>query len=301
MRNLVLVAVIIAAAGCSSSPAANTPDAQAASLTLGGARPTTMQVPPTIAPGQTYPLILVLHGYGATGFLQQSYFELKPPPITGGAFVLAPDGMVDSFGHQFWNAGPECCDLGNTGVDDVAYLGGLIDEALAKFPIDKNRVFIVGHSNGAFMAYRMACERADVIAAIAGLAGANVSTEGSGCSPSKPVSVLHIHGNADMTVSYTGGSVAPGAAQFPGAVASVTQWAGYDGCTGPLVDGTPIDLVNDTLGAETTPSLANCSAAASGVGVELWTMDGAGHIPSLQSTAGTLITTWLMAHPRASN
>ena len=297
----VCLSVLLLTLSCSSSPSATTPDAAMQSLTLGGARPTTLQVPPTIVPGQTYPLILVLHGYSASGFIQQIYFELKPPPITGGAFLLAPDGLTDSLGNEYWNAGPECCDFDNSGVDDVAYLGGLLDEAIAKFPIDKNRVFIVAHSNGAFMAYRMACERADVIAAIAGLAGANVSMDGSGCTPSKPVSVLHIHGNADMTIFYAGGMVDPSAAPYPGAVASVTQWAGYDGCTTPLVDGTPIDLVNDSLGAETTPSVADCSAAAAGVGVELWTMDGAGHIPNLQPTAGAMITTWLMAHARVSN
>ena len=71
-------------------------------------------------------------------------------------------------------------------VDDVAYVGGLIDEALRTWPVDPKRVYIVGHSNGDFMAHRLACERADVVVAIAGLAGAGIAIDGSGCSPSKP-------------------------------------------------------------------------------------------------------------------
>ena len=266
---------------------------------VGGSRPTTVQTPAHIVAGQTYPLILILHGYGLDGAEQQTYMQMDPPPITGGAFVLAPDGTADETGEKFWNAGPECCDLYHSGVNDVAYLGGIVEDTIAGWPVDPSRVYIVGHSNGAFMAYRMACERADIFTGIAILAGANISLDGTGCTASQPVSILHMHGTADTVVAYAGDtSVAPGEADFPGAVESVTQWAGYDGCSATLTNGTPFDMVVDLLGAETTPMVAGCSNAAHGVGVELWSIEDAEHIPTLQPTFGSDVTTWLMAHPR---
>ena len=268
--------------------------------TVGGSRPTMVQVPSNIQVGKTYPLILILHGYGLNGAEQQTYMQMNPPPIDGGAFVLAPDGTTDSDGEKFWNAGPECCDLFHSDVDDVAYLGGIVDDVIAGWPIDPSRVYIVGHSNGAFMAYRMACERADIFTGIAILAGANISLDGTGCTAAQPVSILHMHGTADTVVAYAGDtSVAPGEANFPGAVESVQQWAGYDGCSPTLTDGTPFDMVVDLLGAETTPKAAGCSSAPHGVGVELWSIAGAEHIPTLQSTFGADVATWLMAHPRS--
>ena len=51
------------------------------------------------------------------------------------------------------------------------------------------------------MAYRMACESADLIAGIASLAGMTF-LDPSRCAPSQPVNILHIHGTADDSIIY---------------------------------------------------------------------------------------------------
>jgi len=83
--------VVVAACSSSESPAPTqfgTPD-----------RPVTLQVPANYDSGQKYPLIMVLHGYSASGFVQEAYFGVKAEVTAGHAFVVAPDGLTDSTGN----------------------------------------------------------------------------------------------------------------------------------------------------------------------------------------------------------
>jgi polyhydroxybutyrate depolymerase len=251
------------------------------SVDLGGDRPVKLQVPPDLEAGARYPLLLILHGYGANGFVQQAYFGLGDLAKRGDAFVLAPDGTTDAGGRQFWNADPVCCDFGGLAPDDVGYLGGLVDEVLADWPIDPAAVFAMGHSNGGFMSYRLACERADLFAGILSLAGDAVTVP---CAPERPVSVLHVHGTADDTVPFTG------------ATPSVTEWAGHDGCGTARTPGPDLDLDTGIAGAETrTASTAGCPA---GVAVDLWTVEGGSHIPAFGEAFATESWRWLTDHRR---
>lgn len=260
--------------------------------TFGGDRPVMLQVPADFDETRTYPLLLILHGFGANGFLQQGYLKLNGVADSADLLALAPDGTLNPSNQQFWNADPACCDFGRTGVDDVAYLGGLIDDVMATWPVDPARVTVVGHSNGSFMAYRLACDRADVVTAIAGLAGHGTSTA---CTPTSPVHVLHIHGTADATVPYDSG-IFSGVAS-PGAVESVAQWAQRNGCTGtPAAAGTR-DVDNTLAGAETrVDETASCAVAAA----DLWTIEGGSHIPPLSQAFPTDLLAWFDAHPRVS-
>jgi polyhydroxybutyrate depolymerase len=261
-------------------------------LVYGGDRPVDLQIPPTLEPGVSYPLVLILHGFTATGSLQQSYLQLTNLAADPGAFVLAPDGTTNSNGQRFWNASAACCDFEGSGVDDVAYLGGLIDAVSADWPVD--RVYVVGHSNGAFMAYRMACERADVITAIAGLAGAAGAPDDYPCDPASPVSSLHIHGTADTVIAYGGGT--NGNASYPGALASIEQWAVRNGCATSRTAAGTLDLDSGLLGAETT--VENVDECPDGIAMTLWTIQGGSHVPSFQSGFPTTLVDWLWARDR---
>ncbi len=262
-----------------------------ASTELGGDRPTELRVPKKLESGKRYPLVMVLHGYGADGLLQYAYFGVRNWVDRNEAFGLAPEGLIDDSNRQFWNADPACCAFGSQKPDDSAYLAGLIDEAIAKWPIDPKRVFVIGHSNGAFMAYRMACDHADKIAAIAGLAGAAASVPAQ-CNPSQPVSILHMHGTADTVVPYGGG----GMLTAPGAVASVAYWAGKNGCGTTTSNGATLDLDNGVSGAETQAVTTNgCPATGA---ADLWTMTGSSHIPSVGDAFSPAIEQWLFAHAR---
>ncbi len=263
---------------------------------FGGDRAVELQTPAVLDDGRQYPLLLVLHGYGATGFIQASYLQVANLPDMNEALLIAPDGTTDSGGNKFWNADPSCCDFGNTGVDDVGYLSSLLDDVIAAWPVDPAQVFVAGHSNGAFMGYRMACERADIITATAILAG-NTSQPTSGCTPSEPTSMLVMHGTADTTVPYDG--TVPGGSPLEmvtaGAVESRARWSQYDGCSGSQVSGN-VDLDRSVVGSET--EIVVSTGCPSNIGVELWTHEGVGHLPSYNTEFGPALWTWLKDHAR---
>lgn len=247
---------------------------------FGGDRPVTLEVP-AVVDGELYPLVMVVHGYGFSGFFQQAYLGLTDLAEHGEAFVMAPDGLVDSSGKQFWNADPFCCDFDQRNPDDVAYLGGLLDDVMRAWPIDPARVRLIGHSNGGFMTYRMACERADIVTSVIVLAGNAASVT---CEPAEPVHVLHIHGTQDDAVPFTG------------AGPSVDEWAAHNACTGGRTQGATLDLDAAIDGAETQiATVDGCAAAGS---VEQWTLNGSGHVPNLTPTFRTSISQWWADHPR---
>lgn len=280
MRALAVVVLLAACSDSSSSPPPKT---------YGGDRPADLHTPMTLTDGKQYPLVVILHGYSANGFAQYAYFHADQLVAADKALVIAPDGLVNSSGKQFWNADPTCCDLDHTNPDDVAYIGGLIDDISADWPIDKSQVYLIGHSNGGFMSYRMACERADVIAGIASLAG-NASSDPSKCNPTKPVSVLQLHGTADAVVPYDGSSLGIGA------VGDVMQWAQKDGCTGSRSGNGQADLDSAVAGEETKKEATG--GCPTGVGVDLWKLEGSSHVPLLQTSAIDQIFDWLVAHKR---
>ena len=245
-------------------------------------RPVTLQVPANYDSGQHYPLIMVLHGYSASGFVQEAYFGVKAEVTAGHAFVIAPDGLVDSTGNEYWNADPGCCDFDHTNVDDSGYLGDILDAVKAAYPID--HVWLIGHSNGGYMSYRMACDHADVVENIVVLAG-DAATDPSACKPAKPVEVLHLHGDQDTTVPYAST-----------AMRSVDQWAMHDGCAGTFHAGASYDLETAQAGSETTSQIAD--GCPSGIDLELWTIAGAGHVPSLTPSFEPTVYQWFLDHPR---
>ncbi len=139
-----------------------------------------------------------------------------------------PDGTENRIGRQFWNATEACC-AGPVSdeVDDSAYLAAVIANVRSAYNVDPRRIFVMGHSNGGFMSYRMACDHADVVAAVASIAGATFA-DPDDCSPSEPVAALQVHGTDDGTIGYEGGENRGGT--YPSATETVEMWAAYNGC-----------------------------------------------------------------------
>lgn len=259
--------------------------------TFGGERPVTLQVPASAGDGRDRPLLVILHGYGLYGTAQQAYFGMAGFADSQDAFVLAPDGTIDSTKKQFWNADPACCDFENRNPDDVAYLGGMIEDVMDAWPIDPARVVLIGHSNGGFMSYRMACERADLVSAIAVLAGVSATMPAT-CTPARGVNVLHVHGTMDVVIPYDGDARLSGV----GAVASVTQWAEHDGCATTRSPAGMLDLDTGLAGTETDVERAD--GCPPGAAVELWTIQDGTHVPNLGPSFAPAVWQWFSEHPR---
>jgi polyhydroxybutyrate depolymerase len=262
----------------------------------GGDREVTVNVPSSYDPSKPAPLLILLHGYTASGALQEIYFKLEPITEERGIVYAHPDGMADSQGNQFWNATDACCNFGTPKIDDSKYLIDLVNEIKSRVNIDPKRVYFVGHSNGGFMSYRMACDHADDVAAIVSLAGATFNAE-SDCKASSAVSILQIHGTMDATISYGGGMLLGNA--YPGAIETTNQWRMKNQCE----SGTPqpitpdLDLDTGIAGAETKVTRTDQGCAQSSV-VELWTITGGAHIPTLDASFGARVIDFLLAHPK---
>jgi polyhydroxybutyrate depolymerase len=264
------------------------------SAVFGGDRPVEVFVPSSYAAGTPVPLLVLLHGFSASGAIHESYFQLQALAESRGFLYAHPDGTKNSQGYGFWNATDACCDFEATHVDDSAYLRQLVDDIKAHYDVDPKRVFFVGHSNGGFMSYRMACEHADTIAAIVSLAGATYA-DASRCNPTSPVAVLQIHGTDDETISYNGGTLF-GGGEYPSAETTVADWVALDGCSSTPTSGPTRDLVSTIAGSETTSQIFD--GCEPGGHVELWSVAGGVHVPVLTPAFAPAIVDFLFAHPK---
>lgn len=260
------------------------------------ARPYEYQVPASYDARQPTPLVLLLHGYRTSGAVQKVYFGLGALAESAGFLLAYPDGTADSKGLLFWNATDACCDTDHLGIDDVSYLRAVLRDMRRRYNVDRRRIFVVGHSNGGFMGYRLACELSEELAGVVSLAGATWADPGR-CHPSSLVSILQIHGDADDTVHYAGGAPSPPLlAPYPSARETVAQWLQKDRCSGALTDtGTRLNLVSNLPDGQTVVERA---AGCTGAAVELWTIQGGAHIPVLLPAFGQSLYAFLMAHPK---
>jgi polyhydroxybutyrate depolymerase len=266
---MLLLAAVVASCGSAAFPPGT--------IVVGGDRPVPVLRPPDHDSAEPTPLVVVLHGYAADAARMERVFPLASGAAVAGALVVYPQGSANRFQARYWNASLACCDLFGSGVDDVAYLIALIDEIAEAVAVD--RVVLFGHSNGGFMAYRLACEFGDRFAAVVTVAGA-LDDPPPDCAAPSPPRMLHIHGTQDGVVPYDGGSLFT-RPRFTGAERTTATLATRAGCTGGLVAGAPFDLDTAVTGPETTPlAAAGCPDGHRGV---LWAVEGAAHEPTVSS------------------
>lgn len=229
-----------------------------------------LYVPASASTGGDVPLLLALHGGLGTSeqFAINSGFDGLAE--SNRFIVVYPDGvgaLPNGSGAQTWNGGYCCGAAARLDVDDVTFIRLLLDEIERRQPIDTARVYAAGHSNGAIMAYRLACELSDHIVAIGVQAG---SLGVDRCVPSTPVSVFHLHGTADTNHPIDGG-VGTGVAgiAFRSARDAVAALAAADGCTTAPVPG--VDPDNPDL------SVSTWTPCRDGAEVRFVTVAGASH------------------------
>lgn len=260
-------------------------------FTIGGERPAALTRPYEYVAGTPIPLVIVLHGYGGNSTGIDRYFGISERLHRDGFAVILPSGTLNERGRRFWDATDYCCNFWAQDPDDVGYLNDLVEEATEY--VELSGVYLVGLSNGGFMSYRMACESMPKLRGIVNLAGASFH-DPKRCEGARPIPILHIHGTADRTIRYDGGSRGGGTARYPGAVETVKRWAARARCDISAADTLPaLDLVAGISGDETTP-LRYRTGCDSGIRVELWTIQDGPHVPRFNSTEfGGLLTSWL--------
>lgn len=171
--------------------------------------------PPGLDTTKPVPLVIMLHGapIDAQGFENNIHFDQEAS--AAGFLSISPNGCAGKWSYA--DGGPKTAD------DD--FIQKVMEQVEANFPIDKARVFLVGASAGTWVEYRLACDMAAQITAIASVAGTMRLSDD--CKPSRPVSILEMHGTRDTGHPWNGGG--PHYA-FP--VDDVMKrWVTLDGCT----------------------------------------------------------------------
>ncbi len=167
-----------------------------------------LDTPSRKARGQKRPLIIFLHGAmgNARGVKRNLNDDMRPLIEKRNVMVAYMNGnpirMLPRRGT--WNAGTCCGSSEKENIDDVGFIKRFIRHAVRNHKADPKQIYLMGHSNGAMMAYRFACEHPGRIAAIVTISG-TVMTKS--CKPAGLKGVLHIHGRADRRVPIQGGEV----------------------------------------------------------------------------------------------
>ena len=279
--------------GPSSGPPPVLPSSGTGTVEIGG-RQVTVNVPDSYDPARPAPLIIGLHGYTSNPSELETFLRLAPEAERHGIISVYPYGSTDSQGELFWNATDACCDFSGSNADDSRYLSELIATIQDAYRIDRARVYLIGHSNGGFMTFRMACDHADQIAAIVSVNGASWN-DAARCKPSEPVGVLAIHSSDDETIAFSGG--VNGRATYPSAAGTVTQWLGYNRCAAAGRDAPALDLVTDLPDAETSVRTYE-QGCAGGSAVQAWTINGGRHVPQLGPAFAPAVTDFLLARAK---
>jgi polyhydroxybutyrate depolymerase len=173
------------------------------------------------------PLLLVLHGATQSADSAERMSGMSAKADKENFLAVYPSGTGRL---PTWNSGACCGTAMQRNIDDVSFFRALIRKLEHDYAIDSKRVFVTGISNGAMMSYRLACEMADQIAAIAPVEGA----QDLACHPANPVAVIVFHGTDDHLVPFDGGSTPfqLGSKRSDTSVAdTVAFWVKEDGCS----------------------------------------------------------------------
>lgn len=315
MRKLIIVAILILTVlackqqtNITPSPRSSAPPQvvllpgdSTRTLTIDGIeRSYILHIPPEHDNNQPVPIVLVFHGgFGkADGAILMSDFSGLSDKI--GFFVVYPNGSGRLNNQKLtWNGGTCCGYAQKNNIDDVAFVRAVLDDLRNITTLDEKRIYATGFSNGGMMAYRLACELPDQIAAIGSVSG---TKNFSLCDPEQLIPVIHFHGTNDHHVPYDGG-LGPRSltsVDFESVQDTLQFWAKNNQCNTTSV----VEFFNDII--HTT--YASCAGGSS---VELYTITDGGHawpgsqarwersdIPTQTISATELIWDFFAAHPQ---
>lgn len=231
------------------------------SITASRERTFRVHVPPSYEAGKPMPVVLMFHGGGGSAEqLQEASAQMDVIADREGFITIYPNGTG---AFATWNGGICCGRAVQDEIDDVAFVGALLDHLEAEVCVDKKRIFSSGMSNGGIMSHRLGCELSERIAAIAPVAGTIGVTD---CTPTRPVPVMHIHGTDDGYVPWNGGVACDLPVEpFISVPTTIDNWLTINGC-----DGTSSEAF--TEGNGTCTAYDGCEAP-----VVLCTIEGGGH------------------------
>lgn len=136
-------------------------------------------------------LVVDVHGGTMDAAMEDHNTDMAALGTEAGYLVVQPS----AFGNNW-----------NPGVDDDK-IAAFMQDMFAAFHVDRDRVHMMGFSQGGFMTWRFVCKHADWFASVSpGGAGTTVPLSPAGCAfsgaemPGAEVSILHLAGTKDAFV-----------------------------------------------------------------------------------------------------
>ena len=234
-----------------------------------------VHVPASYTSDTPTPLVFCLHGLAQTAVMFCLAGAGMAATSDEAGFILVMPNGIDSS----WNGGVCCGGSAASKRDDVAVIRAILREVEGHLNVDPERVYATGLSTGGYLSYRLACEAADIFAAVAPSAGAvgtnelagkyiepgsitnvalNMMSDLTKCEPSRAISVLDLHGTQDPLI--------PFALQDP----SLAVFAMRNGCAGQSMPALSPASAGDT----TCTSYSGCP---DGLEVTGCSVKGGGH------------------------
>ena len=260
----------------STPPGPLTPGNHTRTLMMGKQKRTYLvHVPVGYDPTIPAPVVLALHGAAMNGSMMVWFSGLNKTSDAHGFIVVYPSG-TGAGPFLAWNAGGFTGRLNEGRPDDVAFIGGLLDELETLLSVDDQRIYACGMSNGGMMCYRLALELSERIAAIAPVAGTMAIAESE---LKRAVPLIHFHGTKDTIVPYgvpTGNDAKQGkSAPFmtlKGVDDTIQTWVRLNACQ---TDGV-VDILSNE-GDKTRVTRTTYREGKEGAEVVLVAIEGGGH------------------------
>ncbi|HTI10606.1 MAG TPA: PHB depolymerase family esterase [Puia sp.] len=191
-----------------------------------------LNLPPHYYDTSNLTLVVALHGFGGNAAQAEEDYGITDKANSEGFMVVYPEGTPSDgpFHLRSWNTGACCPVAQDENVDDVHFISVLIDQMIANYKVNPKKVYVAGMSNGAMMAYTLACDLSDKIAAITSVSGTLMVS--SPCQPSRAVPILHIHSALDTKVPYDGG-IGMAGHYFTPVDSTIGVWTALDSCNTP--------------------------------------------------------------------
>jgi polyhydroxybutyrate depolymerase len=246
------------------------PDPEHTLVVEGVGRTYRVHVPSGYKATVSVPLLLAFHGAGSNSGDMDYLTGLDKVADGAGFLVVYPQGI-----DYRWHAGRETSSTG-VQVDDLGFVHALLTRLESDYAVDKQRVYATGFSNGAFFSQRLACVMAADFAAVASVSGQMSRALSLVCKPTRPISMLLMHGTADPIVPYDGGNM-EGSRGNPllSVAATAAFWEHADACPGG--GGASVNLPDASPGDGTHVRREAHAGCAAGTEVTLYTIKHGGH------------------------
>lgn len=192
-------------------------------LEVEGGREVLVSLPENYDPTRSYPVWLAFPGR-----------NISPEHMSTDTGLQNASDAIVAYGRGIGNAWAGAPYAASTMAEDVAYSRAAVDAIAAEYPVDRERVYAIGHSNGGGFSLALACFAPDLVSGVASVAGIfyEPGTPVTGECVGQPVPTTIIHSRWDG-LSHFNGNIANGK-PYVGANQMAAMQAEINGCSGEV-------------------------------------------------------------------